>query len=501
MEKDLGSSLLQAEAEQKPEAKNEKLDDQIGKMGDVLEDTVGRDVAELIALGMTPEEIEAYLGAEWKGEEGLEELTEEEQIARKAMIERIEKQLQQNIEPWLDPEEEIEKEWKQQSKCRICDPNVKTMRPVNSLKSIQYNPRPGHRVVNITGSKYRDRHGHKMLSYLPREMLPIPARKTKPKTPAKKTSSIEGKTKKDMDETTKSLDQPILYSELFTPAEELAPVPTEKSVPVGKLEDELPPVKHSLKSPTKAKTREKKLQKLHVAQPVDPSMSTTKSLDSFLQKGNNQFDSARKGSADSERRIRTPGSRSVSMGVAGDPKSRVATADGCIKSKRKYKKNGTDRMREVKTPLSKLSVSSGAGTVEACNKPQMREMRNLTDVMMTTTGMAYMAFHPEMGPRMQEEVLDTLEKSKQMGRQTRARQKEDHTWTLLTTPGFYEAIGPDKAFQSNSMATHMFDDRYSQQIVQSDRSQCLQKNPIAQWANEAVKCNFKIFVPMGSMKV
>jgi hypothetical protein len=452
-------------------------------------------------LGEEPEEC--VDGEE--GDEEEEELTEEERLAREALIERIVKHLREN--PELDAEEEIEKEWKKEwkkgSKARTYNPKHSATRPSQSLKSIQYKPRPGNRVVNITGSKYRDRYGHKVISYMPREMLPV-AQNDKKKAAKKKLASDEDVAKKQA-AVTKSLEQPVLYSQLFS-AEDTSASSLEKPATL-KTDSTLPPIKSALKSPQAAETKS-----ASVIDPDAAAENSKTSLDTLLNKVNNQTDSARKSPVEKERSSVTQGpvtnaSATMAASAESKPKVRVATAAGTakprkLKSSGKEKRKGAaDKMPTIASSPNKLSVSLGAGTIQSYKKPDLGEMRNLRDQMNTTTGHALLAFHPEMGKQMQEEVLDSLEKARKMGKQTRARQKEDHTWTLLSTPGFYEAVGADHAFESNTMATHVYDDRYTQQMAESDRSQCLQKNPIAQWANEAVKCNFKIFVPMGSLKV
>lgn len=91
--------------------------------------------------------------------------------------------------------------------------------------------------------------------------------------------------------------------------------------------------------------------------------------------------------------------------------------------------------------------------------------------------------------------------TKRLGMQTMERNRQDQTWSILSTPGFLEAVGADKVFKSDTQIMHTTNEAFEKAVRQVDTSQGIQKDAIRIWSESAVKQKIKLFVSGGAMKI
>ena len=164
-----------------------------------------------------------------------------------------------------------------------------------------------------------------------------------------------------------------------------------------------------------------------------------------------------------------------------------------------------DAARVGSPALSRLSVTNASTTLSSPTKVfvknRIMEVRSLRDQLMTTNGSLAMNVHPEANPDTQAETLASLALTKRLGMQTMERNRQDQTWTILSTPGFLEAVGADKVFKSDTHIMHSTNEAFEKAVRQADCSQGIQKDAIRIWSESAVKQKIKLFVSGGAMKI
>lgn len=164
-----------------------------------------------------------------------------------------------------------------------------------------------------------------------------------------------------------------------------------------------------------------------------------------------------------------------------------------------------DAARVSSPALSKLSVTNASTTLSSPTKifvkNRIMEVRSLRDQLMTTNGSLAMNVHPEANPDAQAETIASLAMTKRLGMQTMERNRQDQTWSILSTPGFLEAVGADKVFKSDTQLMHTTNEAFEKAVRQADNSQGIQKDAIRIWSESAVKQKIKLFVSGGAMKI
>jgi hypothetical protein len=83
---------------------------------------------------------------------------------------------------------------------------------------------------------------------------------------------------------------------------------------------------------------------------------------------------------------------------------------------------------------------------------------------MSTSGSLAMNVHPEASPDAQQDAADSVRITKEMVKDTIEKNRVDQTWTLLATPGYYEAVGPEQIFQSDTALGYLYDDKFEKAV-------------------------------------
>jgi len=153
--------------------------------------------------------------------------------------------------------------------------------------------------------------------------------------------------------------------------------------------------------------------------------------------------------------------------------------------------------------LNRIGISGTAGTVISSlfAKSRLQEIKSLRDQLMTTQGSFAMNVHPEANPDNVKDSRASVELTKKLAIQTVERNRLDQTWTLLSTPGYYEAVGPDKAFKSECHMFHTSNEAFEKAVRDADTSMGIQKDPLRVWSESAVKQKIKLFTAGGAMKI
>jgi len=168
--------------------------------------------------------------------------------------------------------------------------------------------------------------------------------------------------------------------------------------------------------------------------------------------------------------------------------------------------------RPGSSALAKLSISTATGTASgghnkmdftgpgphSLSKARIKEIRTLRDSLMSTAGSFAMNVHPEASPDAQEEAAASVRITKEMVKETMDKNRVDQTWTLLTTPGYYEAVGPSKSDTQIGFAPS---EKFDKAVREADVSQGIKRDPLRVWSEDGVKNKIKLFAAGGAMKI
>jgi hypothetical protein len=150
--------------------------------------------------------------------------------------------------------------------------------------------------------------------------------------------------------------------------------------------------------------------------------------------------------------------------------------------------------------LTGLSVSAKMGTTGSLSKARMAEIRSLRDYMMTVSGAFAMNVNPDASPSAQQEVAESIAVTKDMVRETVRKNRVDQTWTLFSTPGYYEAVGPAEIFKSDVNKNFIRDDKFDKAVRESDITKGIKTSPLRVWSENGIKNGVKIFQSGGAMR-
>ena len=150
--------------------------------------------------------------------------------------------------------------------------------------------------------------------------------------------------------------------------------------------------------------------------------------------------------------------------------------------------------------LTGLSVSAKMGTTGSLSKARRAEIRSLRDYMLTVSGAFAMNVNPDASPSAQQEVAESIAVTKDMVRETVRKNRVDQTWTLFSTPGYYEAVGPAEIFKSDVNKNFIRDDKFDKAVRESDITKGIKTSPLRVWSENGIKNGVKIFQSGGAMR-
>ncbi len=150
--------------------------------------------------------------------------------------------------------------------------------------------------------------------------------------------------------------------------------------------------------------------------------------------------------------------------------------------------------------LEGLSVSSTMGTTGSLSKARLAETRSLRDYMMTVSGAFAMNVNPEASPSAQQEVAESIAVTKDMVKETVRKNRIDQTWTLFSTPGYYDAVGPEEIFKSDVNKNFIKDDKFDKAVKEADTALGIKTSPLRVWSENGIKNKIKIFQSGGALR-
>jgi len=178
---------------------------------------------------------------------------------------------------------------------------------------------------------------------------------------------------------------------------------------------------------------------------------------------------------------------------------RTASSTGLRKSSSEAR---FDSKAQLSNSLSKMGISGNVGTSKLLFvKNKCMEMKTLRDQLMTTTGSVALNVHPEASPDNQQDQLQSLIMTKKLATECVERNQYDQTWNILSTPGYYEAVGPEKIFKSDCHTNHTTNAAFEKAVREADVSNGISGDALTMWAQNAVANKVKVFVSGGGIKV
>jgi hypothetical protein len=113
----------------------------------------------------------------------------------------------------------------------------------------------------------------------------------------------------------------------------------------------------------------------------------------------------------------------------------------------------------ISPALSKMGVFGSSPSSTSVNpiaflSHRRKSMKSLRDHFLTTNGVYSIPMHPENSNDIVKKTEEQLNFSRHVSRQVRDKNRVDHVWNVLTTPGFVEAIGPENVFRSDQQINY-----------------------------------------------
>lgn len=168
------------------------------------------------------------------------------------------------------------------------------------------------------------------------------------------------------------------------------------------------------------------------------------------------------------------------------------------------------RFQRLNSPgLNKIGISSARGTstppIFAKRRPAVE--KSLKDQNLTTSGSLITCLHPEAIAKDSDSFREALDMTKAMSDLSKKNGKLDRTWSLLSQPGYYEAVGSDQFYKSVShsslVSAHEFTDFFDSATRDRDRNSkrnAIQRSDTSCWSETVIKSGVKLFLPGGSMR-
>ena len=135
---------------------------------------------------------------------------------------------------------------------------------------------------------------------------------------------------------------------------------------------------------------------------------------------------------------------------------------------------GADRFsksRRPATPLDKVSISASTGALKNNDmkklvflKPPKQKVKELRDLMKTTSGVDSRMFNKGLQTTIPYDSRAERQKTLVAAARTKEVDNTDSTTETLITPGFFEALGPQKIFLSHLNNTHKADEKFRRQV-------------------------------------
>ena len=112
-----------------------------------------------------------------------------------------------------------------------------------------------------------------------------------------------------------------------------------------------------------------------------------------------------------------------------------------------------------------------------------------------------MNVNPDASPDAQAEVADSIAVTKDMVKETVRKNRVDQTWTLINTPGFYEAVGPEQIFKSDAHLGFTRNDKFDKAVRDANVDLGIKRDDLRVWSENGVKSKIKLFQSGGAFRI
>lgn len=129
--------------------------------------------------------------------------------------------------------------------------------------------------------------------------------------------------------------------------------------------------------------------------------------------------------------------------------------------------NKHDRFSQSSAPLDKLGITASTGAIgdrPVFQRPPKAKVRELKDLMRTTAGVNSRVFNRGFQSNLPYDAQKERQKASLAAAKTKEVNNLDSTTEALINPGFFEAMGPDRIYLSETSKFHSVDERHAQQV-------------------------------------
>ena len=146
---------------------------------------------------------------------------------------------------------------------------------------------------------------------------------------------------------------------------------------------------------------------------------------------------------------------------------RVKAASSALKEiKNKNSSMDSGRFSRPATPLDNLGITTSSPATNSQSvfvRPPKPKVKQLRDLMRTTSGVDSRMFNKGLQTKIAYDPQAERQKAVRAALETKIIDQTDSTTEALINPGFFEAMGPDRIYLSETKKFHSADQRHAQQ--------------------------------------
>mmetsp|Transcript_23687 Transcript_23687/g.43952 ORF Transcript_23687/g.43952 Transcript_23687/m.43952 type:complete len:628 (+) Transcript_23687:146-2029(+) len=169
-----------------------------------------------------------------------------------------------------------------------------------------------------------------------------------------------------------------------------------------------------------------------------------------------------------------------------------------LKNKSKGSESNSGRFSRPATPLNSLGVTGQSSTNALRDnpvfmRPPKAKVKQLRDLMRTTTGVNSRVFNKGLKTSIPFDSHAEKQKNVLAALRTKEVNETDESGDALITPGFFEAMGPNKIYLSESKKFLAADERHAQQLANREKAFVTEADDIKKWAMESLSGGRQLF--------
>mmetsp|Transcript_16788 Transcript_16788/g.16881 ORF Transcript_16788/g.16881 Transcript_16788/m.16881 type:complete len:567 (+) Transcript_16788:292-1992(+) len=229
-----------------------------------------------------------------------------------------------------------------------------------------------------------------------------------------------------------------------------------------------------------------------------PSNSNIPNISTASPKNKGMLSSTSSLSAAAQTKMMTIANGNITPTVVNSSANNVNKSSQPLGSARNRLVEDRFESRPQSAALGKIMISNKRGTTGPVSSIRLENMKQSYHKQMNKKSNISSADHHLVDTLLDKHVV---EQNVNWAKETQSRNKTDHTWSLLQTKGFFEAVGPSNIYQSEMSFGHTVDEKALRTInSERDITHCVRRNDVHDWHESAIKQHILMFPQGESLK-